>query len=201
MTRPLLTCIHCDKAKMMASDSFRLSVFDMDGDIDEMNIPGSALSILKNYVPTKYATTKGWIHFQTEGGAVFSCRTVVGDFPAAKIEKFAADAANGEEVQFPDELAEMLERAGIFSVNGKAMSDNAVNIIVGKNKLTVKSGGGRGKIEEVSRIRYKGADIDILINPTYLQDILAITKKATIGETTIRFDADGFVYVVLLMKG
>ena len=199
MTKAMLTCIYCGGSDIISSDGFRITIYNLDkGKIETpVNLPGIAAAALKNYNPTEYSETAGWIHFRTKDEVVFSCRTMSGAYPVDKIKGFAENT-KGEKAKLPEGLAEALERAGIFSAGQdiKASTDDRIKITLDDGVLTVRGEGQAGWFEESNRVRYKGELLEFEVSPAHLLAILTHTDEVIIGENMLRFEGKNFVHLV-----
>lgn len=198
VTKPLLTCVSCTEKHIMSTDEIRITVCDLDkSGVANLNIPASAMHTLLSYHPTEIALSKGWAHFKNESGAIFSCRTMEGDYPNEKILSII-DNIKGDEVSLPTDLVDALERAGIFATSSdqKVASAHRVQIEINNNKLTVRGEGQKGRHKEVSRLRYKGPSLEFEINPDFLRDILKHATNMIVGDRALRFEGENFVHVI-----
>ena len=198
MTKAMLTCIYCGGSDIISSDGFRITVYDLGkGKMEPVNLPGVAATALKNYNPTEYSETTGWIHFRTKDEVVFSCRTMSGMFPADKCKEYLINT-KGEKYKLPEDLTEALERAGIFSAGQdiKASTDDRIKITLDDGMLTVRGEGQAGWFEESNRVRYKGELLEFEVSPAHLLAILTHTDEVIIGENMLRFEGKNFVHLV-----
>ena len=88
-------------------------------------IPSQAAKQLLSYNPTHYAISeaKNWLHFYTEDGVTFSCRTYAKKYPDVK-ELLKVE---GVEIEIPKKIDDILERAIIFA-KGKFDQDMQVRV-------------------------------------------------------------------------
>lgn len=202
MTKPLLTCVCVDDAFVMSSDDRRITRFDVGEGLDlkgQLLIPAVSIKALSAYPITSYDVTKGWLHFRTDDGVVFSCRNIEGTYPAEKIHSIL-DNSDGEPVKLPSGLAETLERAGVFS-SGVSRVDvgNRVRVSLSEGELMVRGESDAGWLEEKARVRYKGPDVSFDVSADFLQAILAHSGEMLIGENVLKFEGDNFVHIVSMM--
>lgn len=192
MSKPILTNLHIEGSSVESSDNYRITRAKMGkGKMDGgILIPAGAAKNLPGFAPIEIATTKTWAHFRNKDKAVLSCRLFSGEFP--KLDKFLKP--KGDEIQFPEKLKDVLERAGVFSV-ADFDTDREVTITVKKDKMSVRAEGADGWFEE--KIRAKGInDLSFKIHPGFLSDILTHSVKATIGKNAIVFKDKNFTHVV-----
>src|SRR6056297_2653647 len=104
MSKPVLTCIHVNKNGSLAesSDNYRLTRHNLGGKLPVKSflIPASSVKKLIKYPISHIAEGQGWVHFKTEDGTIFSCRTFEDNYP---------DTSNmweieGEEIELPKSI-------------------------------------------------------------------------------------------------
>lgn len=201
MTKPAVTCVHATEDRLESSDNFRITVRYFDENIyfvDPILIPFDAAKVLVKFNVVEYASNKGWLHFKTKEGTIFSCRTYENiTFP--DVSRFTE--MKGELVTLPNDLADVLLRAGVFSTT-KFHTDDRVTIIIEEGRLVVKAKGDAGWFEEFCRIKYKGRQKKFEVHPEFLSYIFELCKTMEIGDDRLRFDGrdEEFVHVVSLLK-
>lgn len=197
MSRPILTVINCDQTIVESTDSERATQCDLDQDYfgTPILIPAEAAKPLISYgTLDAYIANGGWLHFDIGDGAVFSCRTIEGKFPELD-ELFVVE---GQEIAFPKEIKDMMDRAGIF-VEDDFDQEKLVEISISdKGILKVRAEGDSGWLEESMRIKHEGTAIQFNINPQYLVQILSTVDKGIVSDNRILFESDSFRHVVAL---
>jgi len=199
LTKPALTCIHVTEDRVESCDNFRITIRYMDGaDFREsFLLPAPAAKDLINYKVTGYAAVGGWLHFRTEAGTMFSCRTY-NDLAYPALDRFLE--VEGGKIKFPDDTKEALGMAGIFS-NSVGKGDERVKIVLEDGLMTVKGEGDAGWFEESSRVRYKGDETHFEITPMFLEAVLDLNDEAVVGSDRLKFEGKSFVHVVSLLAG
>jgi DNA polymerase III sliding clamp (beta) subunit (PCNA family) len=196
MGRPVLTCIHVNKAGYIEScDNLRLT-HSLQGEempVDTFLIPQSSAQQLVKYGVNKIAEGKGWVHFKTEEGTIFSCRIFQDNFPdTSKILE-----VEGKEITLPHSMDNIIDRASIFSKREYAL-DEEVEVIIEDGQMTVWAQSDTGWIKEETKVRYRGDKISFSINPKFLKEILPIIRKGVLGENKIKFVGDNWQHVISL---
>ena len=194
MSKEILTNLHLDGDHIESSDNYRITRARTGKglNVKGLLIPAGAARHIPSFSPTEMALGKSWVHFRNEDAAVLSCRLFAGEFP--DISPYLK--ANGTEVEFPEGLKEVLDRAGVFSI-ADFDNDRSVSIKVKKSRLSVKAEGPDGWFEE----KIKAGDIEDLsfsIHPDFLADILKHSAKATVSDSRIVFKDKGFTHAVNL---
>jgi hypothetical protein len=194
MSKEILTNLHIDGTSIESSDNYRITRARMGKglDVKGLLLPAAAAKHLPAFVPVEMAVGKSWAHFRNEDKAVLSCRLFSGEFP--DVSPYLK--AKGTEMEFPEGLKEVLDRAGVFSV-ADFDNDRSVSIVVKKGKLSVRAEGPDGWFEE--KVKATGIDdLAFSIHPDFLADILKHSVKATVSDSRIVFKDKGFTHAVNL---
>ena len=201
LTRPVLTTIHLNNDFAESTDNARITRWTWTEDAalgaDDFLLPAEAATALTRFDAVEYRCEDGWAHFSNGKGVVFSCRISEGNFP--NIDEHIVGGTSIGKIIFPEGMAEMLDRAGVFANNGSG-AYNPVNISIDKKGLMVLRGeGDSGWYEESCRVKWDGdSEIAFSIHQAHLQDILKTTSGASIGDGKILFETDNFVHLVAL---
>jgi hypothetical protein len=208
MSEPVLTCLHAAQDHIESCDRFRLTRYIFGGGVDlfhtdDLLIPATAAKELVKYNPgpVQYAIANGWIHFSSESGTLFSCRTY-GQLKFPDLNKNLEVA--GGTVKFPEDMAEIISRASIFA-GDSASGTPSIGVSMGDGKIVVRgsvlSGARSESFEEWSRVRYDGEPVSFRINPTFLSSILSSRCAAVASVNRLKFSNDNFVHVVCTQIG
>lgn len=189
----ILNSLHVRDNFIESCDNFRLTRYYFESDIGrELLIPSYSAKILSNYVFSSCCVSDGWIHFHSEAtGLQLSCRTYEEDYP--NLDEILD--VEGDDVELPKELGEMIDRSGIFSVKDDTC---LIDIEIGNNQCVVKSENDKGWIHEKTDIKAKGVEFGFSMSPSILKDILRLTSTAIMGDKSIKFVTDEFEHVVTL---
>ena len=198
LSRPVLSCIHLIDRYAESSDNYRLTSYDMGEDAAKafpksVLLPVDSARQLLNYTLDRYSVAEGWLHFRAKDKVVYSCRSMEGDFPS--LSDFLD--VKGTKFEIPDDLADTLDRAGIFSLM-EAANFPSVDITLAPGWLHVESKNETGWVKEKIRLKYKGDEVTFTVNPAFLQEVLGRMKKAIVGEKMIKFEGDNFQHVAIL---
>lgn len=200
MATPALTCLKLHKSSIISCDNLRISKFKFDEECFEENtpilLPASCISILSKYNITKYSTTEEWLHFGNDEGLIFSCRIMEEDYP--ELNQFLK--VKGEPLSLPDELKEVIDKTRIFSIGGLTENEEELQVSIESGKLVLRGEGEKGWYEEKVRIRYKGEKKIFIIHPLHLQQIILHVNQCIVGEHSLKFEGDNFIYVVYLSE-
>lgn len=192
-TSGALFCLFVNKKNIVSSDNFRISKYSMDSSMPSCLLPLGGIQYLKLYPVVEYCPQDNWIHFKTEAGIVFSCRTLLGDFPG-DVDQFLEP--DGEEIILPKEFMDLID--GVLGMTPDVSElEKRITIIFDKEKVIVKAQKDIGWIERW--VEYSSPkEMSFDINPIFLQQILEKDKKITVGDQRAWFISDSFKHVLLL---
>lgn len=200
MVKPAFTCVHIRKDGIIeTTDGFRVSrFFTEEMGIDSFLLPVSSAKELLAYQVTQVSQGKGWYHFKTEDGTLFSCRTFQDQFP--DVDKSGFLNVEGTELHLPVSLSEALDRAQIFSKRDEFL-DEEVSVIIKDKKITVEGKSPSGWIKESVNLRYSGDPIMISIHPEFFKEMLSKIQTCTIGKSSIKFQGEKWEHVIWMKAG
>ena len=156
-------------------------------------IPASSVSQLLKLNITHMAKGSGWAHFKTDEKTEISCRVFEDDFP--DLSDFLA--LEGEQIQLPKRISEILERAEVFSKRDIVLNES-VNIKITNGSITIRSQSDSGWFEEKAKIKYEGDDLEFDVAPYLLKNIIEETKECIVGENALSFQGGDWVYISAL---
>jgi DNA polymerase-3 subunit beta len=177
-TRPILTGIlvsaSADELRMVATDSYRLSVKEtrleapLDGGF-EANVPARALDELRSVVGTTGAETirigvrSNQVVFEV-GGAVLSSRLIDGQFP--NYRQLLPETYEHELRISGEELGDVVKRISLM-----AQKNAPLRLSFGEGELTVSAQTPDvGEASEPLPVPFAGEPFEIGFNPDFLRD-------------------------------
>ncbi len=200
---PAFTCVHLNKDGFVeATDNVRITRYKVDSTFPKsVLIRSSSVKALLDYEFTEMSFGNSWIHFRDDSGLVFSCRLFDGRFP--NIDETGILNVQGEEVVFPHNLVDMLDRALVFAKNFNSYDLIRTGIplldVSFKDKLfKVKIRSDSGWFEEFVELDYAGNPISFSANPLLLRDIVDKTDRCIVGDRCIKFQNDSWEHVIAL---
>ena len=197
MSKPVLTCIHCNKDVIQASDGFKIAKFTLDNElsISEFLIPSrSAIAVIK-IKPIKIALTNGWVHFKTKNNTVISCRIFEDNFPETS---HLFKLKESVKLIFPKDLSEILDKVKVFT-KADFITEEEAFIVIKDKKLKIRAESEQGWFEETMNMRYKGDGIEFFINPVFLQTVLKKSNECKLDNNKIFFEGENWKYLIMLM--
>jgi len=193
-----LTGIHFFGEIMESCDKFRLTRTEMKGlpFSEDIIIPGSVCAKIVALNPTQYVFDPVWAHFMLEDGTTVSCRTIANlTFPNTDN---LAILDEGETIVFPNKLVEILDRACVFSEEDVDSGAIYVKMIIADDKIVIRGENTDGWFEEECRMRYKGDEIIVYVNPVHFIHILNSLSEAIKGVNKMKFTGDDFIQIITL---
>lgn len=194
-TRPILTCVHVAGEIIEGSDGYRVAVVTLPVKVpvNTFLLPAVVVPYVIAINPTFISLGTAWVHFKTENDVVLSCRIFEDTF----VDTTPYRKHQGQDIVFPDNILEILNRAIVFNSND-AGNNAYVQVDVAANKIEVSSKSETGWFKEKAKIDYKGDELSFMITVALLQDILKQTKTAKYAKTILTFSFDNHLYVTML---
>ena len=202
MTSGVNSCVAVKDDKVYSTDRLRLSRFTLSNKVkDEMLIPARDTFDLVKYDVTKYGMSEGWIHFQTDDGVIFNCRTMKGEYPFSRIDSFFHEKLKNE-IKVPNELKEVMINATVLAA-GEIDINKMVEVVIEKGKITCKSEKERGWMTKQIDCSYKGNTVSFVVNPIFMSQVLesATTISVVQGKQypdKCYFTQEGFQHAIAL---
>jgi DNA polymerase III sliding clamp (beta) subunit (PCNA family) len=188
----VLSCIFINDNQVISCDNFRGTKYTMKGKLDNsMLLPLAAANELPKYNPIEYIIDDSYIFFRNKDKVIFGCLTMKEEYKDIN-HIFEIE---GNEIAFPSNLIDTLTRADIFAED--KMGKKFIKVVAEENKITCKSEGDRGQIEEIGRIRVANK-VEFEIQIKLFSQILERTQQAVVGEGRILFTGGNFQHVLAL---
>jgi DNA polymerase III sliding clamp (beta) subunit (PCNA family) len=200
MSKPVLTCVHVNAEGFIEGcDNYRVARWTLEAEFPTGTflIPQSSVLELLKLDPVKVALDSGWVHFITEDKTTMSCRIIDNKFP----DTGKLFGVSGVEITLPEGISDVLDRAMVFSKRDTVL-DEAITIILEKNKLRIESKSETGWFkEEVPNDSYKGEELKFDVTPSLLKSILSETNVFEHCKNRLKFSGANWVYIVSLRGG
>ena len=118
-------------------------------------LPASTIKRLNGCIPTHIAEGHGWIHFKTEKGTEYSCRT----FSEIHFQMCRNIwMCRVRTLNCLNPLKKVLDRASIFSSEADS---NVVTITIKPKTMIIRGQSDEGWFEEEMNLKYKGEEKEI----------------------------------------
>lgn len=188
-----LTCVHIHPEHIEACDNMQAARWSLDtGVSDDKLIKRETIATIIDLEMTEIAETQSWVHFRNAAGLILSCRRHF-DEEYPSIGHLLVKRGEGAPVTLPGGLAEMLDKAEVFS--SEAGANNRVMVRLKAGRLQVKGEGVNGWYEEVKQVAYDGDPLVFLIGPQYLNEIARMNNECEIVEGKLALDTGKFRYI------
>ena len=201
MTSGVNSCVAIRENEIFSTDSLRLSRYTLDSKVkDEMLIPARDVFDLVKYEVTKYGLSDGWVHFQTDDGVIFNCRTMKGEYPFERVNRFFMKMKN--EIKVPAELRDIMKNAVVLAA-GEVDIAKMVEVTIDNGKIICKSEKERGWMIKEVDCKYKGKKLVFFVNPIFMAQVLESTTTLALmqgGEYPDKayFTQDNYQHIIAL---
>ena len=191
----ILQCVYVHGNKVVSSDNFRITEFQLKSEAPEILVPRDVAVFLSKYDAKDVCidSSGAAVHYKDASGVIFTQRAIADDFPMVE-ELFNVE---GTEVEMPPEIEGALDRAGVLADERDGM--NYVRLTVARGQVFVRGQCEKGWVEERVPTSYKGKPMSFVASPKHLVQILDRSRKAIVGENTMLFKGEGFRHVVCLI--
>jgi DNA polymerase III sliding clamp (beta) subunit (PCNA family) len=204
LSKPVLACLHWYNNTLEATDNLRVTRCTTNIPLPEgvkILFPSWSASALLRRNPTAFKLVDGWLYFQVDHGAIFSCRTFEGKFPVVN-SVLAIECNNA--IKFPAHFIKSLERATVLAEQD-SLGEHRVEISVDNNVLSLKAAKDIGEFEDcfVARCDKNHA---FWAEPASLIEILKHQTRANFSNRDddkglfLKFEGDGFVHLIALAR-
>jgi DNA polymerase III sliding clamp (beta) subunit (PCNA family) len=193
-----MVCVHVNQEGFVeGSDNFRVAHFTLEGKmpVETFLIPATSVRELLKLEPERIALGNGWVHFKTAGGTEISCRVFEDIYPDTK--PFLK--VEGTKITLPNTIIQVLDRASVFAKRDNS-TEEFVTITLDPKRSEIKSQSEAGWSKERIDVVFEGDPIAIFITPSLLKDILGETQECVYNERVLKFEGEGWVYIVALRK-
>jgi len=192
-----LFCLKIDGEHLYASDDYRLSRYTMKNKISSSClIPKNNLQDLVSFKAVGIAINPGWVHFLDTNDSVFSCRTVVGEYPVT--EKLFDSLTGGEQIILPKELKSTLE--DITPLYDEVLnSHKGIKLKIKDDVLYCEIEKEKVWVKKKLVLPSTGApNVSFMLSSVFLSEVLSYTEIVKITDRQAIFETDNFKHVILL---
>jgi len=195
-SRFILTCINVLRdGYLEASDNYRVIRYDIHEKmpVGTFIIPAESAKKLLEFDLTDITLKENIVYFKNENTEIY-CPVVGDNYPNTE-SIFKVD---GEKIDLPEILHEVIQRAEIFSQDKEAYY-RSVEIKFSKDSVLVKSESDFAWFEEnIKDIKSQFAGLNLVIIPHLFKDILKENCSCIYSKNSVRFENDDFIYVAML---
>ncbi len=201
MTSGVKCCVAVKDNQIFSTDNLRLSRYELDSKVkDIILIPARDAYELVKYEVVRYGLSEGWVHFQTEDGVIFNCRTMTGEYPFDRMITFFGKQKN--EITVPSELKDIMKNAVVLA-DGEVDIAKMVEVTIDKGKIICKSEKERGWMIKEVDCKYKGEKLSFFVNPIFMAQVLeSVTTLALVQgkehPNKCYFTQDNYQHIIAL---
>jgi hypothetical protein len=205
----VLAGVHFSGNRVISTDNYRVSVFNMDGEIAaKFTIPTKMVEGLIK-LNTKFETmsiSRAWVHFANREGAIFSSRIMSGEYPIDRVmgifEQMKFDMGV-EPYELPKGLETPIERAKILAGSELDGWERLTKISLSyKNKeLLISAQKEAGEI--IDRIswetKHMNEGIELKVQPDFFKKVIGITRVFRLSpiKKSVLFSSEKFNHIMV----
>ena len=191
-----LFCLNINDGILYSADQFRCTRYYLKTKTGiNCLVPKNNLADLVRFSPTGITTTKGWVHFINENDAVFSCRTVIGDYPVSE-NLFKSDP-DMKTLILPNELIEVLE--DITSLFDEKMNaSKGIKIEVKNNILFCEIEREKVWVKKKIKLENDNPNVSFKLSSVFLLEVLSLTNEIQVAPRKVIFETKEFKHILLL---
>jgi hypothetical protein len=190
----VFNCLYINKNTITSTDDFRISKYNMEGEMKEFLLPLSSALLLSSHNSKKYILDDNLIHFKNEDGSIFHSGLVEGDFP--EVSEFFD--IKGLSFELPSELQKTIDLVSVLA-EGEYMLDKRIKINMENGLMKCKAENETGWIESEIKLKNK-KDVSFMVNPVFMSEMLKLSSTATIGDDKIIFKAENFDHLIMIFS-
>jgi len=188
----IVQCIHIATDGIEAMDNFQMFRYPLKSGLEEnVVVLAAAAKHASGLGMSKIAISPNMVHFQNDNGLTMSIRRYCDAFP--EIASFLL--FKGKKIILPKGLIEAAEKAAVFSGEN---TEGVISVACTRDKVKIVGTGSSGVYRETTVSKYAGPDLDFVIAPNLLAEIIERGAKCIISKTRIRVSSDVFSYVTCL---
>lgn len=186
-----LTYIYLDGTDCISSDNKRISHAILDSEVDCMFIKSTEVNNLSNIDPNEYSVEDSWIHFKNEDGCIFSTRRITGEYPDyLQFFEFA-----GEKIKLSNSITDGIDLTSVLADS----SVPKVDVKIEKGSCIISIDSDSGKIQHRSKVDYKGKEINFIINPNFLKEMVSHSTSIIIGKDKAKLETENKFSMLTLL--
>lgn len=203
----LLAGVHFMEDKILSTDNYRMSVFNMEGAvISPFTVPTKvAEGFLKiNTKFTSIAVTNSWVHLADEVGAVFSARLISGTYPSDKVlDLLNSQISDQKGYVLPEGIEKCLDRAEVMAGVEEGVLSLMANVSLSYEgeKLIIKANREVGElIDTIPWTKDPMPEgMELKMAPSFLKKILPITRtfNPSSSKKSVMFSSNNFYHVMI----
>jgi len=189
-----LACLYVNETNMVCSDNQRVSWFELSEAVNyEFFIRAGTIRELASFDIKRLCVSESWVHFITNNDVVFSTRLIKGKSLDYFLDMFAG--FKGTAVKLPEGLKALVDSAAVMAEDESVKN---MKITLQDGEMICATQNARGWVEEPVPVKFnKKTPIDFQVSAVFLQQILNLPLKMTVGEGKSLFESGAFKHILL----
>lgn len=193
---PRRTSVHICPDWIEACDDIQLCRWELKTGLDRsILVRNKAIRGAVHLGMTEFSVTESWIHLRNRVGLIMSCR-YLDDGIYDDLEPFLSHK-DGQTVTLPKGLTDVITRAEEV-VEGDEDDNVLIRVRLADNKVRIIGEGPAGTYVEPVKVRYEGPEIEFMIDPQILKDLVENYSECTASESHLWVDAGRYKFVCCL---
>lgn len=189
-------CVHIHPKWMEATDNKQVCRYRLPtGFAESVLARGESLKHVAALDMTEFSEGSAWLHFRNPSGLVLSCRRWQDTYWDLTKQLEIV----GNPIMLPKKMAGAVEKAEIFT--SENADNNKVLVQIAPGKMKVIGEGISGRYFEWTGIKnYNGPEIEFLVSPKILTDIITRFNECHLSENRLCIDGGKWKYIVGLYQ-
>jgi len=194
LSQGTLACLYINNDNLICTDNQRISWYKLKEPVNyEFFIRAGTIRELASFDIKRLCVSESWIHFITDKDVVFSTRLIRGKSFDYFLDMF--DGFKGTAVELPEGLKALVDSAAVMAEEGIYRN---MRVTIQEGEMVCATQNARGWIEEPIPIKYdKKTPIDFQVSAIFLQQILNLPLKMTVGKGKSLFESGSFRHILL----
>lgn len=194
LSQGTLACLYTDGMDLVCSDNQRVSWYKLEEDLGcEFFIRANTMRELSHLNIVSFCISDSWVNFLTDNNVVFSTRLIKGTPMTYFLELFTD--FKGAVVKLPEGLKDVVSSAAVMAEDDTIRD---MQITLQKGEMLCRTQKARGWIEKKIPLKFnRKTPVTFQVSATFLQQILGLPLKMTVGKDKSLFESGSFKHVLL----
>jgi len=193
ISQGVLTCVYIGNGKILSSDNYRISMYELEGINTSILFPLSSAKELTKFDIKEYCLIDSWVHFKTSDNVIFSSRVVKETYPDCDPY---FELEGGSRLRMPKELKGAVEAVTFFAAGEHI--DKKITVSFQEDAILCTGESKHGWVKKKVPIKFKRKPITFNINPIFFSEILNNITSARLTKGKALFKSGNFKHVLAL---
>lgn len=199
MSVPFLNAVYVDDSRIISSDNFRISRFQLSSPIGaSFLLPlGAAVELQSFSDLTEYSLNDGWVFFRRGAGGdcIFCARLVSADFP--NTDQFF-DSIPAPDFELPASIRDGILLCDVLSDENQI--DKKIDLSFFGGEIICRGEGRKGSVEFSVEASVPDG-VEFSVNPVFLSHVLAHSTTASVSDGKLIFSSgEQFIHIMALVE-